>query len=210
MTIIYHSVYNRCMKNENSSETILNCALQLFSEKGYDGVGVNEIAEMAQVKKPTLYYFFGSKEGLFRELLQSNYNRLNEALAEVCCYQPHQERYNEDVYPVLLRIAMAYFDFAMRYPDFYLMSLALAFAPPTSQPAKIAEEYHKVQYGLVEKTFSDIASVHGNMRGKERAYAWRFMALINAQIGFWYRQYATLNHEEAQSLVKQFMHGIYS
>jgi len=53
------------MREQNSRETILKCALELFASKGYDAVGVSEIVAMAQVTKPTLYYFFNSKEGLF-------------------------------------------------------------------------------------------------------------------------------------------------
>ena len=35
---------------------ILQKALQLFYEKGYDAIGVQEIADAAGVTKPTLYH----------------------------------------------------------------------------------------------------------------------------------------------------------
>ena len=44
-------------------ERILQCALELFYAKGYDAVGVQEIAQKAGITKPTLYYYFGSKYG---------------------------------------------------------------------------------------------------------------------------------------------------
>jgi AcrR family transcriptional regulator len=47
---------------------LLLSALSHFAAKGYDGVQVKEVAEEAGVSKPTLYYHFGSKEGLFRQL----------------------------------------------------------------------------------------------------------------------------------------------
>ena len=47
---------------------LLLAALSHFAAKGYDGVQVKEVAEDAGVSKPTLYYHFGSKEGLFRQL----------------------------------------------------------------------------------------------------------------------------------------------
>ena len=47
---------------------LLLVALTHFASKGYDGVQVKEVAEQAGVSKPTLYYHFGSKEGLFRQL----------------------------------------------------------------------------------------------------------------------------------------------
>lgn len=47
---------------------LLLVALTHFAARGYDGVQVREVAEEAGVSKPTLYYHFGSKEGLFRQL----------------------------------------------------------------------------------------------------------------------------------------------
>ena len=45
---------------------ILEKALHLFYEKGYDAIGVQEIADAAGVAKPTLYHYFGSKYGLLQ------------------------------------------------------------------------------------------------------------------------------------------------
>ena len=39
-------------------------AAKLFAERGYDATSVREIVEAAGVAKPTLYYYFRSKEGL--------------------------------------------------------------------------------------------------------------------------------------------------
>ena len=51
----------------DNRERILQCALELFYAKGYDAVGVQEIAQKAGITKPTLYYYFGSKYGLIVE-----------------------------------------------------------------------------------------------------------------------------------------------
>lgn len=47
---------------------LLLVGLTHFAARGYDGVQVREVAEEAGVSKPTLYYHFESKEGLFRQL----------------------------------------------------------------------------------------------------------------------------------------------
>ena len=39
---------------------ILQKALQLFYEKGYDAIGVQGIADAGGVSKPTGYHYFGS------------------------------------------------------------------------------------------------------------------------------------------------------
>src|SRR5271156_2990960 len=48
---------------------IARAAARLFAERGYDATSVREIVEAAGVAKPTLYYYFRSKEGLAQALL---------------------------------------------------------------------------------------------------------------------------------------------
>lgn len=40
-----------------NKETITEIAIKLFSEIGYDAVGVQQICEKAEITKPTLYYY---------------------------------------------------------------------------------------------------------------------------------------------------------
>lgn len=198
------------MKEQNYRSIILNCALKQFSESGYDAVSVNDIVVQAGIKKPTLYYYFGSKEGLFEELLKDNYERLDEQLKEVCHYQPMTREYKKDVFPVLLNVVKTYFQFGRENTDFYMMALSLTFAPPSSKPALIAEKYHKNQYYFIEELFYAISRTHANIRGKEKSCSWRLLAVINAQIGLWRRNYTSIEDNDAESIVTQFMHGIFS
>jgi AcrR family transcriptional regulator len=48
---------------------LLRAGIALFAERGYTGTSVREIVELAGVTKPVLYYYFKSKEGLFRAIL---------------------------------------------------------------------------------------------------------------------------------------------
>ena len=48
---------------------ILEAAISLFAEHGYSATSVREIVAAAGVTKPVLYYYFGSKEGLFESIL---------------------------------------------------------------------------------------------------------------------------------------------
>jgi AcrR family transcriptional regulator len=55
---------------------IATVAARLFAARGYDATSVREIVEAAGVTKPTLYYHFGSKEGLAQALLTVPMTRL--------------------------------------------------------------------------------------------------------------------------------------
>ena len=45
------------IETTGNKETITEIAIKLFSEKGYDAVGVQQICEKAKITKPTLYYY---------------------------------------------------------------------------------------------------------------------------------------------------------
>ena len=67
----------------DNKEKILECALNLFYQKGYDAVGVQEIVTAVGITKPTLYYYYKSKYGLLESLLSEKCNRMNEQLREI-------------------------------------------------------------------------------------------------------------------------------
>ena len=57
------------MKDMPTKERILYAALDLFAKKGYDGVGVDLIAENAGLKGPSLYRHYKGKEDIFNSLI---------------------------------------------------------------------------------------------------------------------------------------------
>jgi len=195
---------------QNSRDDILKCALSLFSQKGYEGTSPDEIVEAAGITKPTLYYFFGNKEGLLDTLLSEFYASLNETLDEICVYIPDPDHYDHDIHPLLSRIAKAVFAFAEANHEFYLFNISLGFAPPASKAAKVAENYSLEQYDILKRLFTEISSVHKNLSGKEETLAFRFLALLNAQIILWFRERGGLSADAASSIVNGFMHGIFS
>ncbi len=89
----------------DSRTGLLRAALALFAAKGYDGIGVQEVAEAAGVAKPTLYHFFGSKHGLLEALFAEYATRLDDAVRAAADYAG-------DLPLTLDRIVAAYIDFA--------------------------------------------------------------------------------------------------
>ena len=58
---------------------ILAAATKVFARYGYDGGSVEKISSAAKSYDRMIYYYFGSKEGLFIEVLEQMYRRMNEA-----------------------------------------------------------------------------------------------------------------------------------
>jgi AcrR family transcriptional regulator len=61
---------------------IVELAEELFSERGYQGASMDELARRAGVTKPVVYELFGSKDGLFRACLERSAERLASLVAE--------------------------------------------------------------------------------------------------------------------------------
>jgi AcrR family transcriptional regulator len=58
---------------ESTREKILDVALDLFTDQGFDGTSMREIAERLHISKPAIYYHFASKE----EILMALHMRLH-------------------------------------------------------------------------------------------------------------------------------------
>jgi len=55
----------------NSRSRIKAAAIEVFAEKGRFGARMEEIAKKAEINKAMLYYYYGSKENLYREMLRA-------------------------------------------------------------------------------------------------------------------------------------------
>lgn len=52
---------------------ILDVATAVFAANGFSGARVDEIAELTQTTKRMIYYYFGSKEGLYLRVMEAAY-----------------------------------------------------------------------------------------------------------------------------------------
>ena len=62
---------------------ILEVARAEFSEKGLSGARIDEIAAATQTSKRMIYYYFGSKEGLYLAVLEESYRSMRSIEAEL-------------------------------------------------------------------------------------------------------------------------------
>jgi len=193
-------------------QTILDKSLKLFSAKGYDGVSVSELTEAAGITKPTLYYYFGSKEGVFEAVCQSHYTQLNALITENAVYNPKPQSYSEDIFLTLTKVTHVFFSFAKENELFYRIVLANLSMPSSSEVFEIVKKYHFKQFEVIESMFRSMAKAHGNLKGKGKTLAWSFIGTINAYISLYLSRGTgqTLNDKTVKELVHQFMHGIYA
>ena len=65
---------------QQTRESILRAAIKVFAQHGYEGGSVEKISRLAKSYDRMIYYYFGSKEGLFVEVLETIYQRMNETV----------------------------------------------------------------------------------------------------------------------------------
>lgn len=72
------SLPGRTNDPERTMAGILEVANAEFGEKGLAGARIDEIAAATQTSKRMIYYYFGSKEGLYVAVLEDSYRRVRE------------------------------------------------------------------------------------------------------------------------------------
>ncbi|MFV0345895.1 MAG: TetR/AcrR family transcriptional regulator, partial [Bacteroidales bacterium] len=70
-------------KKDKKKELILKVAQEVFSKNGYKGTTLGEIAVAVRKGKSSLYYYFGSKEELFNEVILWEVELLKKELSRV-------------------------------------------------------------------------------------------------------------------------------
>ncbi len=90
---------------------ILEVATREFAEKGLAGARIDVIAEAMRTSKRMIYYYFGSKEGLYVAVLEEAYRRMREIEAGL---------HLEDLPPeaALRRLVAFTVDYQLAHPEF--------------------------------------------------------------------------------------------
>jgi len=96
---------------ERTMADIIDVATHEFSEKGLAGARIDDIAEAMRTSKRMIYYYFGSKEGLYIAVLEEAYRRIRAIEADL---------HLEDLAPedALRRLVGFTVDYQLANPDF--------------------------------------------------------------------------------------------
>lgn len=68
---------------ERTKANIMEVAAAEFGEKGLAGARIDEIAALTRTSKRMIYYYFGSKEGLYLAVLEESYRKVREIEGEL-------------------------------------------------------------------------------------------------------------------------------
>src|SRR5213594_4860301 len=117
------------MSNRRSGarQTVLESAIAEFARKGYAATSIQDILRATGLSKPTLYYYFQSKAGLFRAILDFAYDESFRLMQE-------GTRGKKSCEDRRVEIASALFSFAERHQSLLRLVFATVFAAPEEIP----------------------------------------------------------------------------
>jgi len=185
----------------------LDEAVAAFAARGYEAVGVQDLCDASGITKPTLYYHFGSKEGLLATLFDERFGGFNARVRAASEY-PGVRR--GDLAGVLLSTMTAFIDAARDDPDFSRVRLASSFCPPSSNPYRVARPHLEALYSTIVAMFEAAAIEHGNMAGRALPYAASFIGASDAYVGLCLAGDLDPDDDFLRRAVHYFMHGIFS
>ena len=147
---------------ERTMADIIEVATHEFSEKGLAGARIDVIAEAMRTSKRMIYYYFGSKEGLYIKVLEEAYRRIREIESGL---------HLDDLAPedALRRLVGFTVDYQLANPDFIRLVMT--------------ENIHRGEYLARSRAIQDlnVPAIEGLRRVLERGqHAGVFRAGIDA------------------------------
>jgi AcrR family transcriptional regulator len=112
-------------RRQQTRDYLLQAAAQVFSERGFHGATLDEVAAVAGFTKGAVYSNFKNKEDLFMALFQANYDREMEALRTTLrgSEVPPEARLSDFVALISEGNRQAGNNFGLLYEEFWLYAV---------------------------------------------------------------------------------------
>ncbi len=159
-------------------QSILDAAMQLFIEEGYESVSIRRIAEKIEYSPSTIYLYFEDKDAIFYELHVLGFTELYKHQMEVQNITDPRER--------LIAHGRAYLGFGMEHSQYYdLMFIVL------SPVAKISTCNRWIcgdrSYDLLRQNVADCIEA-GYFKGKDvDAVSFTLWSMVHGMVSLYIR-----------------------
>lgn len=179
----------------NNREKILLCAQRLFFEKGYDSVGVQEIVDTAGITKPTMYYYFKSKQGLLACLLEEGMASMLAPLEDVT----HEEG---TFFEVLDKVVSCYFSVALENQELFLLLVSIFSSATDNEAFQAAKPYISSYLHIFSDFFHKYAEEEPYLSEREDALATALTGMMQMHIMVAYERKELEDMEKNRSFQK--------
>ena len=187
-------------RHDSAKESIRTAAAELFAEKGFAATSTREICQRAGITKPVLYYHFGSKEQLFRELIL---DACNESRKQLLLAAQRGKTAKEK----LIEVIAADFALTRRDPSLSRLFFRMMFATEERSPGfdyvEMGMEWIRIFEGIVREGIR-----RGEMRGSAREIAEALLGVHTLYtMGFLLSGEPPLGRPLAQRMVRFLLKG---
>jgi AcrR family transcriptional regulator len=142
---------------EERRRSILDTALRLFANKGYESTSISQIAKEAGISKGLIYTYFDSKETLLKSLV-FDLNSMEQGFWEVI--------QDDDPYKMMLNIFEFYFNMLTENKDKLRLITALTFQ---IEKFEFIQDFASQKMEAYLNLFENILSKMGYEKPKEEA-----------------------------------------
>lgn len=132
-----------------TKEKILDAALTLFAENGYDGTSVEQIANIVGIKAPSLYKHYKGKEDILNSLIDSAEARYDEMFGS----ENHIGRIPESR-EEFIKVTMRRVSFTMRDP--MIRKIRMLLVQEQFRNERISEVTTRHQLDGIQRMFAKI------------------------------------------------------
>ena len=180
---------------------LLESALALFAEKGYEGTSIREIIEGAGVTRPVLYYYFENKEDLFKRLVEVKFGELVAEIEEI-------KQTTKGCGPRLKQIIRVAFNLAETQPEAVSLILQVFFSPPQQGPNLDKVKLAHMRFRHLEEIMEEGLANKEIAGGDAQSLALYFLGIMDMHVmAKSNRPSARLLPELADGLVDLFIQG---
>jgi AcrR family transcriptional regulator len=130
---------------------VVGLASELFTERGYEGASMDELARRAGVSKPVVYDLVGSKEELFRDVMTLEAEALARRISEAVALEVVPEER-------LRAGAVAFFRFVGERKETWASLMAMEAAAVTREVARVRRYHSKVVAGLLAQGAAELGA----------------------------------------------------
>jgi AcrR family transcriptional regulator len=189
--------------HSNSLEQLLDAALTVFADKGYEATSIRDIQSEAKVTAPTIYHYFPNKQSLFLHLVEIKYReslRLFEAILE-------QEKTCRGR---LRKILLRSFEVAASDPRVTRLLFQTAFGPRIETISETLDALGNERFKMVTRLMREAVAARELARSDIDGLALAFCSLLDHHLNVLSRQKKPSSYftpKLADWLLKVFLHG---
>lgn len=182
------------MTDPPTKDRILNAAEELYAEFGFADTSMRELTRRAEVNLAAVHYHFGSKEGLFRALVERRFTPINvERLARLDALEAQGDPSLEQVLEALVAPIL---DLRLSDPG-AASQLVQIIGRLTSAKSVDVEDFGDVFRQTSERFFPALQRVLPELAGE--ATKWRFNCALGVMIGTLLDPHGILSPRDAET-----------